>query len=192
MPEARNEQLSVKEAAAALGISVQGVHKRIDQGLLDARKVNKHWQVERSSVEYALLTGVALGRPRTGTEYILMNGQYPVMEFTYRSQTKTFRPGEVFDAARAPIGTVSRNGRGKAKELLEWWQHRSIPMGRQGLDAKLAELGVDEPWRIPFSSLGLSLTDQYWIRPQGQELAWEDVNFFDNDFSTGDQGGRCI
>ena len=30
---------------------------------------------------------------------------------------------------------------------------------------------------------GLSLSDQYWIKPQGQELKWEDINFFDNDFS---------
>ena len=46
----------------------------------------------------------------------------------------------------------------------------------------LAELGVDSPARIPFKSLGLSLSDQYWIRPENCEIAWEDVNYFDNDF----------
>ena len=30
---------------------------------------------------------------------------------------------------------------------------------------------------------GLSLSDQYWIKPDGSDLTWEDVNFFDNSFS---------
>ena len=30
---------------------------------------------------------------------------------------------------------------------------------------------------------GLSLSDQYWICPDGTDLKWEDVNFFDNVFS---------
>ena len=31
--------------------------------------------------------------------------------------------------------------------------------------------------------MGLSLTDHYWIRPQGSEVCWGDVNFFANGFS---------
>ena len=31
-------------------------------------------------------------------------------------------------------------------------------------------------------NLGLSLSDQYWIRPQGSGLAWKDINFFNNAF----------
>lgn len=30
---------------------------------------------------------------------------------------------------------------------------------------------------------GLSLSDQYWIKPSGCGLSWEDINFFDNAFS---------
>ena len=32
-------------------------------------------------------------------------------------------------------------------------------------------------------SMGLSLSDQYWARPAGSDVSWEDVNFFDNPFS---------
>ncbi len=31
--------------------------------------------------------------------------------------------------------------------------------------------------------LGLSLSDHYWIKPYNKNIVWEDVNFFDNDFS---------
>lgn len=30
---------------------------------------------------------------------------------------------------------------------------------------------------------GLSLSDQYWICPKGSGLTWDEINFFDNDFS---------
>ena len=32
-------------------------------------------------------------------------------------------------------------------------------------------------------SLGLSLSDQYWLKPVESELTWQEVNFFTNDFS---------
>lgn len=32
-------------------------------------------------------------------------------------------------------------------------------------------------------SRGLSLSDQYWIRPDGSDYRWEDVNFYENGFS---------
>ena len=30
---------------------------------------------------------------------------------------------------------------------------------------------------------GLSLSDQYWICPEGSNLTWDSINFFENDFS---------
>ncbi len=32
-------------------------------------------------------------------------------------------------------------------------------------------------------SLGLSLSDQYWICPKDSKLVWDDINFFRNSFS---------
>lgn len=41
---------------------------------------------------------------------------------------------------------------------------------------------VDVPDELVQRNLGLSLSDQYWIRPQGSGLTWEDINFFNNAF----------
>lgn len=30
---------------------------------------------------------------------------------------------------------------------------------------------------------GLSLSDQYWIKPDGNDLSWDDINFFNHPFS---------
>ena len=63
-----------------------------------------------------------------------------------------------------------------------WWKGRGIPLARIGLTALLAEAAVDVPEELVQRNLGLSLSDQYWILPQGSGLKWEDINFFNNSF----------
>ena len=174
--------LSVREAADRLGISVQAVHKRIRSGTLHGVKENGGWRVSEDSVTETMAKPPKKGRPWSGATYLLMNGPYEVMEFTYHEQTDSFQPGEVIDAARAPLGTVTRTGRGKPQGLKTWWQHRSIPGSRAGMDEKLRFLGLEDPSQLPFRNLGLSLSDQYWIRPGGESIRWEDVNYFQNAF----------
>lgn len=173
---------SIKDAASQLGITVQGVHKRIKSGTLQAQKVNQHWMVASDSIQAAKKQIPKPGRPRKGQDFVLMNATYPVMEFSFDAQSGAFLPRDVFDAARAPIGTVTRTGRGSADGLQRWWSHRSIPESREGIDAKLAELGLNDPSLIPFRNLGLSLSDQYWIQPTGKNLDWQNLNYFQNSF----------
>lgn len=173
---------SVKDAAVLLGISVQGVHKRIAAGSIDAQKVNGRWSIDGESLHAAQESPRKPGRPRKGLEYTLMNGDYAVMSFSYDEPNQAFLPREVLDASRTPIGAVTRTGKGSAAGLKRWWDHRSIPGGRSGIDQKLAELGLEDPALIPFRNLGLSLSDQYWVRPADAHLEWADLNYFQNNF----------
>lgn len=174
--------MSVREAANELGISVQAVHKRMRSGSLSARKENGTWVVSSTSVKAAREVSPKRGRPWPRMEYVLMSGPYPVMEFAYHEQTDSFKPGEVIDPLRAPLGVVSRGGKGKPAALKAWWEHRSIPGSRAGMDEKLRKLGLEDPSQVPFRNLGLSLSDQYWICPVGEGLRWEDINYFHHDF----------
>lgn len=180
--------LSIQQAARILDISEQAVHKRIRSGTLKAVKLNGRWLVDAESAESSRVSPPRRGRPLVGDSYILMNGPYEVMEFSYRGESEVFVPGKVLDPERAPLGTVSRGGRGKADGLLQWWRHRSIPESRRGMDERLRKLGLTDPSQIPFRNLGLSLSDQYWICPAGSSISWGDVNYFDNAF--GDAGGN--
>lgn len=176
--------ISVKEAADQLGITVQGVHRRIASGTLNARKINNHWAVSESSLRDALASEPTPGRKRKGQTYILMNRTHPVMEFSFDEASGTFNPRQVIDASRVPIGTITRNGKGSPAGLRRWWEHRSIPESRRGMDQKLQELGLSDSSYIPFRNLGFSLSDQYWIKPEGENLNWEDLNYFHNSFGT--------
>ena len=73
---------------------------------------------------------------------------------------------------------------GKHAERLEgWWNERSIPASRTGVKNLLEAAGVPDARMLTTKSLGLSLSDHYWIRPEGSHIEWDAVNFFDNPFS---------
>lgn len=64
-----------------------------------------------------------------------------------------------------------------------WWTGRSIPASRMGVSDFLDTLGIFSPKQLLTKCLGLSLSDHYWLKPYESNIKWEDVNFFDNDFS---------
>lgn len=71
----------------------------------------------------------------------------------------------------------------------DWLSDRRIPASRDklqsGLDKLRAAAGGDRiaTDTLLKNSLALSLSDQYWVRPKDSSLTWNDVNFFNNDFS---------
>ena len=66
--------------------------------------------------------------------------------------------------------------------LRKWWNGRSIPATRTGITTFLESLRFFDSKTLLTRSLGLSLSDQYWIRSD-PAIRWEDVNFFRNPFS---------
>ncbi len=90
---------------------------------------------------------------------------------------------EIHDAKRLPLSVQYRDSRLKLeKAFQEWINYRNIPKTRalagsvfNDIDVKINSLSL--------KSLGLNLNDQYWFCPYGSHIQWEDVNFFQNDFT---------
>jgi hypothetical protein len=80
------------------------------------------------------------------------------------------------NARLLPVG-MRKNGRLDLSPCAfkEWWVERRIPLNREGIE------GLEEIDTLAAKSLGLSLSDQYWIRP-GKDVSWRSVNFFHNSF----------
>jgi hypothetical protein len=89
----------------------------------------------------------------------------------------------VFDKARLPVGISLDNGLPDRADLNQWWGGRSIPASRSGLREALGILGVSSSAALIEKCYGLSLSDQYWMKPENAELSWDSINFFENDFS---------
>lgn len=90
---------------------------------------------------------------------------------------------KIFNVQHFPVGIVDKNGIADRVALNDWWVDRSIPASRSGVKKALEVLNISNPKILLTKCFGLSLSDQYWIKPQNQDISWENVNFFDNEFS---------
>jgi hypothetical protein len=77
-----------------------------------------------------------------------------------------------------------KSGQINTERIIKWWKSRRIPESRDGIKELFFNLNNMSLDALSEKSLGLSLSDQYWIRPSGgSAVKWKDVNFFQNDFS---------
>ena len=116
---------------------------------------------------------------------VLMCRNHPVLEFAYSSNAGLIlEVGDVFDPSRVPVGMyVDGQPRPDSDSVTAWWRSRGIPATRDGLRTLLMATGIPSGKELLDRSMGLSLSDQYWVRPAGMDaLRWEDLNFFHNDF----------
>ena len=96
---------------------------------------------------------------------------------------------DVFAPNHLPIGVYSKqNGKDVVDRyaLNQWFADRCIPKHRMDIEEALEVLKFSAR-QLVIESWGLSLSDHYWLRPCDNELSntalYENVNFFDNDFS---------
>lgn len=91
--------------------------------------------------------------------------------------------GTVYAPEHLPVGVPVRKGITDRAALNEWWTDRSIPASRSGVREALETLEITSTKMLLVRCYGLSLSDQFWICPEGSNLTWDSINFFENDFS---------
>lgn len=90
---------------------------------------------------------------------------------------------KVYAEEHLPVGVPVKRGKVDRVALNEWWTDRSIPTSRSGIREALQTLDIANTKMLLIRCFGLSLSDQYWIYPEGSGLTWDKVNFFENSFS---------
>lgn len=120
----------------------------------------------------------------TQVKCTLMHKRIAVVEIDLDDATGFIQKiGTVYKPAHLPIGVPVRKGVVDRAALNAWWADRSIPASRSGVQEALDTLEITSTKMLLIRCYGLSLSDQYWICPEGKKLAWDNINFFDNDFS---------
>jgi len=116
--------------------------------------------------------------------YVLYHREFPVLALDIDEATGAIvKIGEQFASPRIPPGVFQKSGILDRRRLNAWWLGRSIPASRAGLRDALDALNISTPHLLLTKCFGLSLSDQYWVRPENSTITWESVNFFDNPFS---------
>lgn len=88
---------------------------------------------------------------------------------------------KIIDRSKLPLLSV-RNCKSLESNLKSWIKDRTIPAKRRRLRDELAEMKCNSTLELMLKNLGLSLVDHYWICPLNENISWEQVNFYDNDF----------
>ena len=116
--------------------------------------------------------------------YTLMHKNIPVMDLVIDEITGSIRKsGTLYNPEHLPVAVGYKKGIVDRAALNEWWTDRSIPASRSGVKEALETLNVPNTKLLISRCYGLSLSDQYWVKPQNADLEWENINFFDNPFS---------
>lgn len=119
---------------------------------------------------------------------ILMNKNTEVLEAEYNEALNGFdRMYGVIEIDYAPL-ILKDYFKENSDELVllnklsEWFKGRGIPSWRDKLDLLMHRLNITVPEELLDKAFGLSLSDQYWLKPFGSNIIYDDINFFDNDF----------
>lgn len=116
---------------------------------------------------------------------ILMNKNTKVLSAEYHSSLGVFTDiYDIYDIDFAPV--ILKNIYNKEENLKvilsNWFKGRGIPLWRDDLDLLLTKLNISTPTELLDKAFGLSLSDQYWIKPYDSRIEYKDINFFEHDF----------
>lgn len=117
-----------------------------------------------------------------------MNKNKKVFDFVYDEEEHfiiNFERNYPENEDYAPFGLIKMNAIDKV-EFNKWWKNRQIPASRKGLKEVLHNSNIydkDNFDLLDAKAYCLSLSDQYWVKGVNEEISWESINFFDNEFS---------
>ena len=123
--------------------------------------------------------------------YMLMHKQIAVADVEIERTTGRIQAVHTIHAPEhLPIGILMKKRTLDWAALQEWWLDRTIPITRPGVQESLEQWKLPGTSVLPLYSYGLSLSDQYWICPAEDAQNWDDINFFEHDFSN--DVGDCL
>lgn len=117
--------------------------------------------------------------------YTLMQKNEPVMKLDINEKYgRVRRVIQIENPERLPLSVRYKDENELLEESVEhWMRYRNVPKTREGLGAFLKGFQGDPIQELSLKSLGLNLSDQYWFEPEGRQLNWKNINFFQNDFT---------
>ncbi|MEG1143329.1 MAG: HipA domain-containing protein [Bacilli bacterium] len=120
---------------------------------------------------------------------VLMNKTIEVLVAEYDAElflfSKIYQLTNI-DYAPLHIKSAYQKAKNISTELSQWFNDRGIPFIRDDLDLLLTKLNVTTAKELLDKAFGLSLSDQYWIKPYESTVQYKDINFFEHEFNSAD------
>lgn len=111
---------------------------------------------------------------------ILMHKNVPVAEVQLIGNT-IVNFTKIYNQEELPLGTYNKTLGTNMNLIKSWVATRTIPNGRPGLENIVQKMNMTISDAF-IKSMGLSITDTYWLKEKENSLTWEDINFHRNGF----------
>ena len=117
-----------------------------------------------------------------------MNKNKKIFDFEYNDEEhviEKFERNYPNNEKYAPFGLIKDDKIDKT-QFNRWWKNRQIPASRNGLKEILYKSNIydkDHFDLLDSKAYCLSLSDQYWVKSVDENILWEDINFFEHEFS---------
>ena len=115
-------------------------------------------------------------------ELLLMHKDIKVMKFLVDNDGSIKNIVELYRPEHLPFSTEESSNNNLFK-IKEWWNDRCIPVTRDDYSKSLESLPKETSLSLVIKSYGLSLTDQYWVKKEEEDIRYDDISFFSNKFS---------
>lgn len=118
-------------------------------------------------------------------KYILMNQNTKVLKFEFESDLNVIiNIEEIYNIEFAPLTIKNANNEKKLLEINNWFNERGIPLYRDNAKEILEMFKISSVRELINKDYGLSLSDEYWFKPEKSDIKWEDINYFDNNYDS--------
>lgn len=115
-------------------------------------------------------------------DYTLMHKNLNVANFSINDESWTISNYDTLDSIFNPVNTLIGKNE-QAQQFLRWLDNRCIPNSREGVERLRAAYQINDLKELMMAKYGLSLSDHFWVKKSGDNVQWECVNFFDNNYS---------
>lgn len=117
--------------------------------------------------------------------FLLMHKNIEVLEIRKEPNIDYFKINSIINAEHLPVNMLGKN-KCNSYELNRFLEHRVIPKSRPNIAEIKEYYQANSSYELALQSYMVSIADHYWLCPKDkkQDLNWEKVNFYDNDFSS--------
>jgi hypothetical protein len=116
-------------------------------------------------------------------EYILKHKNIEVLYFEMNNEDyEVMGINKIIDKQRLPFYIEDNNIVECAVRLGTWIKSRGLSGSRKDIHNIRKLFKTDNLSKLTVDSYGLNLTDHYWLHKTDDNIKWESVNYFDNDF----------
>lgn len=118
-------------------------------------------------------------------KYLLMNQDTAVLKLEFDKELYVITDiDEIYDIDFAPLSVKNALVEKQVTAVNTWFNDRGIPLYRDNVKELVACFGIDSVKELTHRNYALSVSDQYWLKPVGEEVEWKNINYFDENYDS--------